>query len=595
MKLDRFEIRNFRSIKDIKIPILEIDGKKCLILVGKNEAGKSNILKAIAAVFGKYRVGIKDQNKNTKKEDHGYVRAVFKLERHDFSIINKKIIEKYKLKDTNIFQNSLSIEQFIEEAFCDILLRIKIENDTKPCLTYWKNDDLYNKYQILEALYYDTSSKSILPFENTQNSLGSNEEFLNDLMASIFSIAKSNIASIEDLCEQAIFWEYSDKYLLPSSVNIQSFKDDPSMCLPLKNIFYLNGCKDIYNEIETELEKDKGLHGFLDKISKNTTKEFRKIWSDLRNINFVIRKDGDEFDIRIQEQEFYSTEDRSDGFKRFIAILLMLSVQDRTKDLCGKIILFDEPDTFLYPTSANFLKEELLKIAKQSIVIYSTHSPFMIDNDCIDRHLVIERKDDVSNIIPQDKSPYKEDELLKRAIGTHLFESIRPKNIIFEGYTDYKVFKKNCKQKDFENCGLVYMNGIKDADCISRIMMLTGKKFIIVSDSDKASKDKKKEFIIGSPDLKENWIEYDIIQGNIKTLEDFYKDEYINKVLKKEGFSNYEHNSELSVIENINRLNLSREAKHKIKNKMSNEITKKDLKEEYFNFIAKIKDIVQAL
>ncbi|QKF93097.1 ATP-dependent endonuclease [Campylobacter sp. CCUG 57310] len=595
MKLDRFEIRNFRSIKDIKIPILEIDGKKCLILVGKNEAGKSNILKAIAAVFGKYRVGIKDQNKNTKKEDHGYIRAVFKLERHDFSIINKKIIEKYKLKDTNIFQNSLSIEQFIEEAFCDILLRIKIENDTKPCLAYWKNDDLYNKYQILEALYYDTSSKSILPFENTQNSLGSNEEFLNDLMASIFSIAKSNIASIEDLCEQAIFWEYSDKYLLPSSVNIQSFKDDPSMCLPLKNIFYLNGCKDIYNEIETELEKDKGLHGFLDKISKNTTKEFRKIWSDLRNINFVIRKDGDEFDIRIQEQEFYSTEDRSDGFKRFIAILLMLSVQDRTKDLCGKIILFDEPDTFLYPTSANFLKEELLKIAKQSIVIYSTHSPFMIDNDCIDRHLVIERKDDVSNIIPQDKSPYKEDELLKRAIGTHLFESIRPKNIIFEGYTDYKVFKKNCKQKDFENCGLVYMNGIKDADCISRIMMLTGKKFIIVSDSDKASKDKKKEFIIGSPDLKENWIEYDIIQGNIKTLEDFYKDEYINKVLKKEGFSNYEHNSELSVIENINRLNLSREAKHKIKNKMSNEITKKDLKEEYFNFIAKIKDIVQAL
>ena len=40
MKLDRFEIKNFRSIEDIKISIEEKNGKKCLILVGKMKQGK---------------------------------------------------------------------------------------------------------------------------------------------------------------------------------------------------------------------------------------------------------------------------------------------------------------------------------------------------------------------------------------------------------------------------------------------------------------------------------------------------------------------------------------------------------------------------
>ena len=104
----------------------------------------------------------------------------------------------------------------------------------------------------------------------------------------------------------------------------------------------------------------------------------------LKKIEFVIRKDGEEFDIRIKEKEFYSNEDRSDGFKRFIAILLILSIESRTQEAYSRLILFDEPDTFLYPTSAKFLKEELLEISEKAVVVYSTHSPFMIDNECIE-------------------------------------------------------------------------------------------------------------------------------------------------------------------------------------------------------------------
>ena len=112
MKLDRFEIKNFRSIEDIKINIKEKNGKKCLILVGKNEAGKSNILKAISALFGQYEVSIKDQNKNAS-DDKYYIRAIFKLEENDFNVLETELFEEYNIEDTNIFQNNLNIKDFI--------------------------------------------------------------------------------------------------------------------------------------------------------------------------------------------------------------------------------------------------------------------------------------------------------------------------------------------------------------------------------------------------------------------------------------------------------------------------------------------------
>ena len=313
----------------------------------------------------------------------------------------------------------------------------------------------------------------------------------------------------------------------------------------------------------------------------------------LKQYRVYYKKDGEEFDIRIKEKEFYSNEDRSDGFKRFIAILLMLSIESRTQEADNRLILFDEPDAFLYPTSARFLKEELLKISESSIVIYSTHSPFMIDNECIERHLVIERKDDISEIVPQDESPFQEDELLKRVIGSHIFESIQSKNIIFEGYTDYKVFKIAYNDKDFKDCGLVYMGGIKEVNIITTMMMLTRKKFLIISDSDETSKNKRKDFEKDFPDLKENWFEYDEVcdkSNKIKTLEDFYEVDYLSAKIKQYN-ENYDYDKKKSSIDNIDKaVSQDKEKRQEIKNALAINAKKENIKKEYSDFIKKIKD-----
>ena len=554
MKLDRFEIKNFRSIKDMKINIEEKNGKKCLILVGKNEAGKSNILKAISAVFNGYKVSIKDQRKTALDDDEYYIYAIFKLNQDIFDCVERKLTEEYTIKDLDIFEDNLSIANFIKDAFDEIVLRLYIKDNDIPNLTYWIHEELKDKYKVSNLFYYSTDSKQIAKLEGESNSPLLEPLTYDHMKTIVFEIIK-NIISMENIYKRVMFWEYSDSHLLPSNVNIENFKSNPDICMPLKNIFYLSNIKDIQQDIENAAKKDKGLHSFLDNISNKATKEFREIWPDLKNIKFIIRKDGEEFDIRIQEKEFYSNEDRSDGFKRFIAILLILSIEYRTQKDYSRLILFDEPDAFLYPTSARFLKEELLKISEKAVVIYSTHSPFMIDNECIERHLVIERKDDISEIVPQDKSPFQEDELLKRAIGSHIFESIQSKNIIFEGYTDYKVFKNTYKNKDFKDCGLVYMGGIKEVNTITTMMMLTGKKFLIVSDSDETSKNKRKDFERDFPTLEENWLEYDEIfdkSNMIKTLEDFYKLDYLSDKIKQYNES-YKYDENKSSIDNIDK------------------------------------------
>lgn len=587
MKLDRFEIKNFRSIKDMAINIEERNGKKCIILVGKNEAGKSNILKAISAVFNGYKVSIKDQRKTASDNDEYYIDAIFKLTQKDISDIKEKLIEEYHIESLDIFENNLSIESFIQEAFGEMILTLSIKDNDTPSLNYRKYEELNDKYKISNLFYYSTDNRQITKLEGESNSPLLEPLTYDHMKTIVFEIIK-NIKPMENIYKRVMFWEYSDSHLLPSNVNIGNFKNNPDICMPLKNIFYLSNIKDIQQDIENAAKKDKGLHSFLDNISNKATKEFREIWPDLKNIKFVIRKDGEEFDIRIQEKEFYSNEDRSDGFKRFIAILLILSIEYRTQKDYSRLILFDEPDAFLYPTSARFLKEELLKISEKAVVIYSTHSPFMIDNECIERHLVIERKDDISEIVPQGKSPFQEDELLKRAIGSHIFESIQSENIIFEGYMDYKIFKMFCNTNDFKNCGIVYMGGIKDIDMITTMMMLTGKKFLIISDSDETSKNKKKDFEERFPEFKTNWIEYDIAGTEFKTIEDFYSDKYVLNNLESEKFDIKEYDNSKACMANINKIIKDKNKIKEFKNRLINNISKNDMKKDKYTIFMDI-------
>lgn len=588
MQLESIEIRNFRSIKEMNIEIKEINNRRCIILVGKNEAGKSNVLKAIAAIFNAYSISTKDQRKEigdeTILDEHCYIRAIFSLKENDIKQIIKNFTEMYQNTKIIVFQGGLTLTDFIEEYFSKIFWQLNIKNETKRTRYYWKIDG--NKYAFDKDIYLKRGNL----FEED----GIDKELLTpDKLCNIFfEHCMKKLDTIENC--QCIFWEYKKEFLLPSSILLNDLRTSPDSFVPLKNIFHLTGIYDIDSAIDKALQKDNHLDNLLEKISTKTTKKFKEIWKDLEKTEFVLRKDGDSLNICVKNKVRYSCEDRSDGFKRFLAILIMLSTPSRLNNLNEKsIILIDEPDTCLYPTSARFLRDELLNIAENSIVIYSTHSPFMIDTQDIERHIVIEKENDISVIKKfEEKSPYAEDELIRRAIGTHIFETIKPKNLIFEGYTDYKLFEQMSDTKVFEDYGKVYLGGIKETNTLVQMIMLANKQFVIIADSDETSRKKRQDFERTYPDFKDNWVEYAVCGASFKTLEDFYKQEYIDKELKNHNILTNKSctTNMIAYIDScITTLNLSdnesKELKQKIKHNLATNVSKDDIKQEYSTFL----------
>lgn len=555
MILDRVEIVNFRSIKQATIKF----DTKGLILIGKNEAGKTNILKAIAALFGEYKVSNKDKRKriDNEKIENSYVRGVLKLSESDKVKLKEKLENSYDNFDIVEFENGKTIDEYIDINFKELLLKIDIKDGGTKYFAYWKIDE--NQGFTFKDNIYLLENKRTLVKEPTQ------QEF--DLESNCFEKCKEIYNEEPYICH---YWKYSPQYLIPHNIPISDFRKNPDICIPLYNIFLLCNREDVDKEFNEALSEDGDYANLLEQISTQTTKTFRRIWKDFKDTKIELVSSGTEILTKVTEKAKYSFEDRSDGFKKFISILLMLSTKARSDGLSDHdIILIDEPDNSLYPTSAKYLKDELLKISEKSIVIYTTHSQYMLDTNNLQRHLIIQKKNDITNIIqPTEVSQYSEDELLLRSIGTSIFECLKNNNLVFEGWLDKEFFERYCslkkKNKVFENVGKVFLGGISGAETLVQILLLANKKFIIIADSDDTSISKKKSFIEKYSDYYDSWIEYKDCDKSLNTLEDFFKKEYIDKSIKKNLSENYTYDYSKSAITNIK--NAAGNDKNKVQN-----------------------------
>src|SRR3989344_3567222 len=118
MKLNRVEIKNFRSIKDITVNF----EPACRVLVGINESGKSNILNALA-LLGK---NFKPVKKNDLREalpdedpiNESYVRFVFKFQKEESDGLIEKVSSKILSSAKNPDIVSISNKNKNVKEFC---------------------------------------------------------------------------------------------------------------------------------------------------------------------------------------------------------------------------------------------------------------------------------------------------------------------------------------------------------------------------------------------------------------------------------------------------------------------------------------------
>ncbi|KWX74426.1 hypothetical protein AMQ84_20740 [Paenibacillus riograndensis] len=559
MKLTEVTIENFRSIENATISF----DPQCRVLVGKNEVGKTNILKALMTLNPDTPITQIDLREGLPEEEiveKGEVNFIFTLEPNDKNAILNLIKDSVLAVKTN-FNNMLiknnkntSLEKYFLDHFNEGLLCVNIPSGKRyetywdisveyEILTHWKRPKKGTQYSIIvdEAQVSLANYQFINIREHPEVPLDYLEDvtldYINECLGSkVSQFVKANKP-------EALLWSYDDKYLLPSSIELSSFRSNPDYCLPLKSMFELAGVSKITEQIDQATSKNKvGFRNLLDRVAKRTTDHFRNVWSEYNNVEFVLSPNGQYIDAGIKDNfNSFELSQRSDGFKRFVCFLLFISAKVESEKMRNTLLLFDEPDLALHPSGQKYLREEMFKISKNNYIVYSTHSIFMIDKEEISRHLIVEKKQEKTNIKQVDESNFVDEEVIFNALGFSVFETLKNNNLIFEGWKDKSLFnlaltrvpERYKEIKRLKQFGMCHARGVKDIKHIANILELAGRNYIIISDNDNPAREKQEEFV----DLRKNgkWKRYDELANgeNIRTVEDFIKPSCFVKAIDK--------------------------------------------------------------
>jgi hypothetical protein len=305
-------------------------------------------------------------------------------------------------------------------------------------------------------------------------------------------------------------------------------------------MFNLAGYTDIKKTISEAEGKRNGMRNLLRRVSKSATKHMHKVWKDYKYIEVNIEPNGDDIEVNIKDTyNVYDFSRRSDGFKRFISFLFLVSARTATGSLNNVLYLHDEPDTGLHPSGARHLLSELIQVSKQNYVVFSTHSIFMIDSSRIDRHYIVTKSKEITSLTEASASNFRDEEVLFNALEFSAYQLLQESNILFEGWTDKKLFEVAIKGKTSTakhlksataSTGFCHAQGVKDIPKISSLLEMAKRNWIVVSDGDAAAREWQAKY-----SWQGKWHRYDELApgSGIVTAEDFYYTKHANSVWAK--------------------------------------------------------------
>lgn len=343
MKLRSLSIKNFKSIRELNIAKIE----QALILVGKNNTGKTVILDAILAITGSYDITAEDFLYPDKPITIGGSIAVEKTDLKDMN--EKRIVSKYRNFELwyRDFQSKLPSYQDGEIAFtCTFTKDKKVQFSDG----YKKN----NSYlpMILPKIYFIDYNRDISCIqEDVLKFLGN--DALADLRAGFCMFDKSKQCNHCFQCIGLISKKTPQELSIYETTRLMEFK-----------LFHLN------------------LNTFADKLNQ----KFQKNGGGLQEIQYSVEFDIDKvFQVKTavhnRERNVFGTiEHLSAGIKSIYILSLLETYIEEIDNNVSCIIMVEDPEIFLHPQLQKVASEILYRLSKKNQVIFSTHSPNMIFN-----------------------------------------------------------------------------------------------------------------------------------------------------------------------------------------------------------------------
>lgn len=139
-------------------------------------------------------------------------------------------------------------------------------------------------------------------------------------------------------------------------------------------------------EIAVVAERKRERSILLQSAGTTLTKEFKSWWKQ-GDYRFRFEADGDHFRIWISDDrrpEEVELENRSTGLQWFLSFYLVFLVES-SGDHEDAVLLLDEPGLSLHPLAQRDLSAFFDGLTKTNQILYTTHSPFLVDPDRLDR------------------------------------------------------------------------------------------------------------------------------------------------------------------------------------------------------------------
>lgn len=463
MKLKSFQVTNFQSVLDSAV--IEVADITCL--VGKNEAGKSALLKALYrlnpiraedvnfSVTNDYpRLEVMDYEaevQSKKREPAKAIEATYILDDEVPEIekvFGPKFLVNNEVTITKYYENTRKYTLFVREVEAIKYMSRNLTGDIKTAAE--KTTTAKDLATILEAHAADPAVAAILPVVQAAK----DHEFSHYAFNEIIRKHEPKYLYFDEYyqmrgCEniEALQNRLSQNQLLPSDHPLLGLIELARLDLP--QILNPNSTQDLKNKLEG--------------AGNHLTRQILPYWSQNKHLQmrFDVRpaRPGDPEGMRggtniwgevYDTRHFVSTSlgTRSRGFVWFFSFVAWYSQVKRKGE--NVLLLLDEPGLTLHGRAQG----DLLRYFEQEVkgkhqLIYTTHSPFMVDPARFDRVRIVQDLSIDQENLPHDKQGTKvtrdifeanDDSLfpLQGAFGYEIHQTlfIGPNSLLVEGPAD---------------------------------------------------------------------------------------------------------------------------------------------------------------
>ena len=518
MELISFRVQNFRSIVDSGWIDFSRDG--VTVLVGQNESGKTSILQALACTLG--GVDITPDDRRIDSSDPKFQIRI--------KITSQELIKSGRLGD---FNDDIGL-QFLDKYLVSKQGIVQLEfwqtvhptSNSSTELNFILSDasEFDKALNELRSQFVDAQpSKQGTPVPITPNtptpttpptlksstpatpSQSEEEEEDEEQVDS-----ETVVTAINEALPYAVLFN-AESGLLPNSVDLDE-KNKPSGPGSVAANNYLT-----IAEIDLpRLAEGDGRYrqNILNKANQRVSDDFAKFWSQVigsksrlslkcsfeyypATVGTKAGKPFLEFWIADGSTQLYPKQ-RSQGVRWFVSFYLQLRATEKRRS--SRLFLLDEPGANLHDKAQEDVLRLIDQLRKEIPIIYSTHSPKMIEYEKIFRIRAIQRdsqhEDSPTVVIDaQHLGTASSDTLspLLGAMGSDMAQQSvikKKRNVLLEeisGYYYLKAFWSLQKRK--EEAHFIAATGVNKIPLLANMFLGWGIEFVVAVDDDKQGRE----------------------------------------------------------------------------------------------------------